>query len=96
MTITMNVSFPKGLPSIISSEKDVDEESDENNNSGDEEPTDDSASETVDEKILSETIIKHLPKFVYYSNYGNLSTRLYLPHVNTWLKRWQCRRNRPE
>lgn len=78
--------LPNGLPAIVSNEKAVDDESNENKESSDEESTDDSASETVDEKILSEAIIKHLPKFVYYSNYGNLSTRLYLPHVNTWLK----------
>jgi len=26
-------------------------------------------------------IIKNLPKFVYYSNYGNLDSEIYLPHV---------------
>ena len=38
------------------------------------------------DKELEDVIIKHLPKFVYYSNYGNLSTRIYLPHVVSWLK----------
>ena len=27
-----------------------------------------------------------MPKFVYYSNYGNLSSRIYLPHAVEWLK----------
>lgn len=27
-----------------------------------------------------------IPKFVYYSNYGNLSSKIYLPHVIKWLK----------
>lgn len=26
-------------------------------------------------------IMKHMPKFVYYSNYGNLDSEIYLPHV---------------
>lgn len=26
-------------------------------------------------------ILEHLPKFVYYSNYGNLDSEIYLPHV---------------
>lgn len=26
-------------------------------------------------------ILKHMPKFVYYSNYGNLDSEIYLPHV---------------
>ena len=38
------------------------------------------------ERTLSDVIIKELPKFVYYSNYGNLSTKIYLPNVIKWLK----------
>ena len=38
------------------------------------------------ERTLSDAIIKDLPKFVYYSNYGNLSTKIYLPNVIKWLK----------
>lgn len=30
---------------------------------------------------LQEVIIQHLPSFVYYSNYGNLDSEIYLPHV---------------
>lgn len=29
----------------------------------------------------TELALKHLPKFVYYSNYGNLDSEIYLPHV---------------
>ena len=37
------------------------------------------------ERKLKEEIIKELPKFVYYSNYGNLSSKIYLPNVIKWL-----------
>jgi hypothetical protein len=30
---------------------------------------------------------KHIPKFVYYSNYGNLDSEIYLPHVVADMKR---------
>lgn len=32
-------------------------------------------------------VLEHLPKFVYYSNYGNLDSEIYLPHVVEDLKR---------
>lgn len=32
-------------------------------------------------------IVKHMPKFVYYSNYGNLDSEIYLPHVIENLER---------
>ncbi len=35
--------------------------------------------------LLEKTIYEYMPKFVYYSNYGNLSTRIYLPNVIKWL-----------
>ena len=38
------------------------------------------------EKNLKDAILNELPKFVYYSNYGNLSTKIYLPNVIKWLK----------
>ena len=38
-----------------------------------------------DHNDLIDSIVKHMPKFVYYSNYGNLSTRIYLPNVVKWL-----------
>ena len=34
-----------------------------------------------------EAIVERLPKFVYYSNYGNLDSEIYLPHVVENLKR---------
>ncbi|MBQ8116755.1 MAG: AAA family ATPase [Lachnospiraceae bacterium] len=34
---------------------------------------------------LKEAVISELPKFVYYSNYGNLSSKIYLPFVVKWL-----------
>ena len=34
-----------------------------------------------------ETVVKRLPPFVYYSNYGNLDSEIYLPHVVENLKR---------
>lgn len=43
-------------------------------------------SEQIDKKQLDEYILGLIPKFVYYSNYGNLSTRIYLPHAIAWLK----------
>lgn len=38
------------------------------------------------EKNLNDAVFKQIPKFVYYSNYGNLSAKIYMPHVVKWLK----------
>ncbi len=35
---------------------------------------------------LETVILDEMPKFVYYSNYGNLSTKIYLPYAVKWLK----------
>lgn len=35
---------------------------------------------------VAEVIIGEIPAFVYYSNYGNLASRIYLPHAIKWLK----------
>jgi hypothetical protein len=35
---------------------------------------------------LPQAIIRIMPKFVYYSNYGNLSSKIYLPHALKWIK----------
>ncbi len=35
---------------------------------------------------LFNLVMKMMPKFVYYSNYGNLTSKIYLPHAVTWLK----------
>jgi len=40
-----------------------------------------------DNKAARQLALKHLPKFVYYSNYGNLDSEIYLPHVIENLKR---------
>ena len=37
------------------------------------------------EKKLTDAVLNEVPKFVYYSNYGNLSTKIYLPNVIKWL-----------
>ncbi len=37
------------------------------------------------DKQLLDAIVHEMPKFVYYSNYGNLSSKIYLPHVIKWL-----------
>lgn len=34
---------------------------------------------------IEEAIIQIMPKFVYYSNYGNLSSKIYLPHALKWI-----------
>lgn len=34
---------------------------------------------------LKKAILNELPSFVYYSNYGNLSSKIYLPNVIKWL-----------
>lgn len=73
------VSYPKNTPELVI-------ESDEAAPNTDNESDEDDIQETVlDGKKLSQAIVNLMPKFVYYSNYGNLSTRLYLPHVTTWL-----------
>lgn len=35
----------------------------------------------IDDDKIWDLIYKHLPSFVYYSNYGNLDSEIYLPHV---------------
>lgn len=74
------VSYTNGKPELKIEANDADEDSD---NSADREETQE---EILDGKKLAQIIVNRMPKFVYYSNYGNLSTRLYLPHVTTWLK----------
>ena len=49
--------------------------------------------ETIEEDVivafkdadLEKAILLELPSFVYYSNYGNLSSKIYLPNVIKWL-----------
>mgnify|MGYP003293252992 CR=1 FL=1 len=37
-------------------------------------------------EIIQQHIIDYLPKFIYYSNYGNLTGKIYLEHANKWIK----------
>lgn len=39
----------------------------------------------LDQDALTEAVVKEIPSFVYYSNYGNLSSKIYLPNVIKWL-----------
>lgn len=39
----------------------------------------------LDYKSIFAVLIKYVPTFVYYSNYGNLTSRIYLPHAVKWL-----------
>lgn len=42
--------------------------------------------EEKEEKLsIEEAIIQMMPKFVYYSNYGNLSSKIYLPYALKWI-----------
>lgn len=38
-----------------------------------------------DDDILK-VLFRHVPTFVYYSNYGNLTSRIYLPNAVKWLR----------
>lgn len=74
------ISYPNCKPELKIEVDEVDTDSDKDVN--DEEVQE----EILDGKKLAQIVVNRMPKFVYYSNYGNLSTRLYLPHVTTWLK----------
>ena len=39
----------------------------------------------VNQEKAKKIILDEIPCFVYYSNYGNLSSKIYLPHAITWL-----------
>lgn len=49
--------------------------------------TDISHAHPKDVKEVTDLILAKMPKFVYYSNYGNLDSEIYLPHVIENLKR---------
>lgn len=68
-----SISFPNGEPDSISRDP-YDEDEDYKSK------TPISANETCIKEIIDE-----IPKFVYYSNYGNLSSKIYLPHAIKWL-----------
>lgn len=66
------IDFPDGMPEFNdSSEDEIESDSDSE------------AKNLLDK--LQEAILEVLPKFVYYSNYGNLSSKIYLPHAVKWL-----------
>ena len=46
-----------------------------------------SKSHPRDDENAKELILEHLPRFVYYSTYGNLDSEIYLPHVIENLQR---------
>lgn len=46
-----------------------------------------SAPQPGDKEGVNELIVSEIPSFVYYSNYGNLDSEIYLPHVVENLKR---------
>ncbi len=45
------------------------------------------AEEPGNRRDVVDAVLERLPKFVYYSNYGNLDSEIYLPHVVENLKR---------
>ena len=77
------ICYKDQFPEIIIEEEAVAEECDREEEVSDSEDEEEVA---LEKTTLDEVVVKLLPKFVYYSNYGNLSTRLYLPHVTKWLK----------
>ena len=42
--------------------------------------------EGLSDNNIRDIVLKHIPSFVYYSNYGNLSSRIYLPNAIRWLR----------
>ena len=45
------------------------------------------AADPGEQDEVLEAVVSRIPKFVYYSNYGNLDSEIYLPHVVENLKR---------
>lgn len=52
----------------------------------DEDTDDDEAEKVLSLDEITITFVSYLPTFVYYSNYGNLTSRIYLPNAIKWLK----------
>lgn len=69
--------FPSGKP--LSTRMSVVEDDTENEESSEQEIS------PYEDEDLEDAIKLQLPKFVYYSNYGNLSSKIYLPNVIKWL-----------
>ncbi|WP_257670793.1 AAA family ATPase [Parapedobacter tibetensis] len=72
--------FPSNKPTSTKTEK-VTKESEE----GEADPIEEENIVPYDEEDLEKAILNELPTFVYYSNYGNLSSKIYLPNVIKWL-----------
>lgn len=71
--------FPSGKPQSTKTEK-ITKEVGEG-----EGPIDEDVIVPFKDKDLEKAILSELPSFVYYSNYGNLSSKIYLPNVIKWL-----------
>lgn len=71
--------FPSGNPASTKIEK-VKKEPQES-----EEPIEEDTIVPFKDADLEKAILAELPSFVYYSNYGNLSSKIYLPNVIKWL-----------
>ena len=50
------------------------------------EPAEDENEVHYTDEALMQVLLQQLPSFVYYSNYGNLASEVYLPHAVKWLK----------
>ncbi len=71
--------FPSGNPESTKTEK-VKKEIEDG-----EEPVEEDIIVAYEGADLEKAILSELPSFVYYSNYGNLSSKIYLPNVIKWL-----------
>lgn len=71
--------FPSGNPVSTKMEK-IAKEVEEG-----EEPIEENAIVPFKDVDIEKAILAGLPSFVYYSNYGNLSSKIYLPNVIKWL-----------
>lgn len=45
-----------------------------------------SASEEMSDEERAKCLLEMIPTFVYYSNYGNLSSHVYLPYAEKWIR----------
>jgi predicted ATPase/5S rRNA maturation endonuclease (ribonuclease M5) len=72
------VDFPGGKPALKEPEAVIENENGRGLSEGEKVTS-------YEEKDLESAVQRELPKFVYYSNYGNLSSKIYLPNVIKWL-----------
>lgn len=73
------IEFPSGKPQSTKTEK-VAKEVEEG-----EESIEEDIIVPLKDTDIEKAILAKLPSFVYYSNYGNLSSKIYLPNVIKWL-----------